>query len=218
MNTEITVLLFTAASIAFFHTLMGPDHYLPFIAIAKARGWSLKRTLTLTIICGVGHVVGSFVLGCVGVGVGLIAAKIEIIESYRGSIAAWLLISFGLVYFAWGMKQALKPHSHGHSHLSGTHAHTDKKKITPWVLFIIFVFGPCEPLIPILMYPGFDHSIMGMLAVSTVFCVVTVATMSTMVVLAHHGISKLSGFERFSHAFAGFSILSCGLSIELLGL
>jgi len=66
MNTEITVLLFTAASIAFFHTLMGPDHYLPFIAIAKARGWSLKRTLTLTIICGVGHVVGSFVLGCDG--------------------------------------------------------------------------------------------------------------------------------------------------------
>lgn len=32
MTPEITVLAIAAASIAFVHTVLGPDHYLPFIA------------------------------------------------------------------------------------------------------------------------------------------------------------------------------------------
>jgi len=31
---EITVLLATAASLGFIHTLIGPDHYLPFIVMS----------------------------------------------------------------------------------------------------------------------------------------------------------------------------------------
>ena len=41
MSPETTVLALTAAAIAFVHTLLGPDHYLPFVAMAKARGWSM---------------------------------------------------------------------------------------------------------------------------------------------------------------------------------
>jgi len=33
MSNELMILLVTAASIGFFHTLLGPDHYLPFIVI-----------------------------------------------------------------------------------------------------------------------------------------------------------------------------------------
>ena len=40
---ELTVLLISAASIGFFHTLFGPDHYLPFIVMGKARKWSVKK-------------------------------------------------------------------------------------------------------------------------------------------------------------------------------
>ncbi len=38
MSHEIVVLGIAAASIGFFHTLLGPDHYLPFIVMARARG------------------------------------------------------------------------------------------------------------------------------------------------------------------------------------
>jgi hypothetical protein len=33
------VLLVTALSVGFMHTLLGPDHYVPFIVIGRARRW-----------------------------------------------------------------------------------------------------------------------------------------------------------------------------------
>jgi hypothetical protein len=40
MAIELKALILTAASIGFFHTLLGPDHYLPFIMMSWARKWS----------------------------------------------------------------------------------------------------------------------------------------------------------------------------------
>ena len=54
MTPEITLLTLSAAAIAFAHTILGPDHYLPFIAMAKARNWGLAKTLKATMACGLG--------------------------------------------------------------------------------------------------------------------------------------------------------------------
>ena len=125
MTPEIQVLVLTAAAIAFVHTVLGPDHYLPFVAMAKARGWSLKKTVRVTLICGVGHLGGSVLLGFAGIMLGMQLASLEWLESMRGNVAAWLLIGFGLAYLAWGLGQAYKnkPHSHWHSHGGVTHEH-----------------------------------------------------------------------------------------------
>ncbi|MBL7071591.1 MAG: hypothetical protein ISS26_05425 [Candidatus Omnitrophica bacterium] len=55
MKSELMALYITAASIGFFHTLLGPDHYLPFIVIGKARKWSLAKLSIVTFLCGLGH-------------------------------------------------------------------------------------------------------------------------------------------------------------------
>ena len=52
VSNELIVLMGTAASIGFFHTLLGPDHYLPFIVMSRARNWSAARTLVITVLCG----------------------------------------------------------------------------------------------------------------------------------------------------------------------
>ena len=57
--SEMYVLIMSAASLGVIHTLLGPDHYLPFIVLSKARNWSRPRTLWITFISGVGHVSGS---------------------------------------------------------------------------------------------------------------------------------------------------------------
>ena len=88
MSSELTVLLVTAVSIGFFHTLMGPDHYLPFVVMAVARKWSPARTGLITLICGIGHVLSSVVLGFVGVAMGLALRKLEAFEGMRGDWAA----------------------------------------------------------------------------------------------------------------------------------
>ena len=92
--------------------------------------------------------------------------------------------------------------------------------ITPWVLFTIFVFGPCEPLIPILMYPAAKNSLFGLLVVTSVFAATTIGTMLAAVLLARGGVGffRSPSLQRYSHAIAGATILLCGLAIELLGM
>lgn len=237
MTNEISILLVTAASIAFFHTLFGPDHYIPFIVMAKSGKWSRMKTTWITFLCGVGHVLSSVVLGLIGVAAGIAVSRLENIESFRGDIAAWLLIAFGLVYFVWGLKKAYKnkPHTHVHVHSDGTyhtheHSHIEehshvheksvKKTMTPWILFTIFVFGPCEPLIPLVMYPAAEHSIIGMVLVTAVFGVITIGTMLTIVLSTLWGINLLpvGKLERYTHALAGATICISGFAIVFLGL
>jgi nickel/cobalt exporter len=234
---ELSALIVTAASLGFFHTLLGPDHYLPFIMMSWARRWSGTKTALITLICGFGHIASSVVLGLVGVSLGLALKKLEFVESFRGNLAAWLLIAFGLAYLAWGLRHAYRgrPHVHDHTHRSEarhvhTHSHhrqhthvhngTTSASITPWALFVIFVFGPCEPLIPVLMYPAFRESIFGLVAVTCVFGIVTIGTMLAVVLLSRAGVSfvPMAKVQRFGHAIAGATICLCGLAIQFLGL
>ena len=231
---DVLILSGTAAVIALVHTLIGPDHYLPFIVMSKAWRWSLPKTTLITFLCGVGHILSSVALGIIGVAVGIAVFKLQAIESFRGDVAAWLLIAFGFTYLVWGLHRAYRskkhehlhehddapPHTHEHNHLFGhTHVHLkDAPNMTPWVLFTIFVFGPCEPLIPLVMYPAAKHSAGGVVIVACIFGAVTIATMMTIVLLSYFGLSKLSTEKlgRYSHASAGLAILLCGLAIKFL--
>jgi sulfite exporter TauE/SafE len=216
MTTEFQILLMTAASVGFLHTILGPDHYLPFIMIGKARDWTLKKTLWLTFLCGVGHVLSSVVIGLIGIAIGAQLQKIELLEGFRGNLAAWALIAFGLAYAVWGLKHIFRP---AREKIKDEGA-AQTKKITPWVLFIIFVLGPCEVLIPVLMYPAANESFGAVLTVTGVFGVTTLATMLGAVFLASYGLSFISikPLEKYTHAIAGMVIFLSGMAIQILGL
>jgi len=213
MDTEFGILLVTAATIGVVHTILGPDHYIPFVALARARGWSAGRALRWTLFCGVGHVLGSMALGVIGIALGLGVSHIEAIEGTRGELAAWLLITLGTLYMVWGIHQAMRAHAHHHHN----HSHSVNRTTTAWVLFIIFVLGPCEALIPVLMYPAATAGVFEVAAVTGVFAIATVLTMSFAVVLGLVGMQRLAigRLERFAHALAGATILACGLAIQL---
>lgn len=233
MTDNLTTLTITAASLAFVHTVLGPDHYLPFIVMSRARKWTIYKTSWVTLLSGFGHVISSILLGTIGIGVGIALNKLEFMESVRGDLAAWLFVLFGLAYMAWGLYRAIKnkPHKHKHHHGNGTlhvhehshqeeHDHTHKNNITPWILFTIFFLGPCEPLIPLLMYPAALDSSWGVAQVSIVFGLVTMLTMLVLVLLASYGLKfvKLGKLERYTHAIAGATILLSGIAILFLGL
>lgn len=236
MNSEVNILLITATSIGVIHTALGPDHYVPFIALSKSENWTNFKTSLITLLCGVGHVLSSIMIGVAGFVVGASLFSLEAIESFRADIAGWLLITFGLIYTIWGIKQSYKnkAHSHIHYHHDGTvhthshnhasnhsHIHTSKgKKLTPWLVFIIFVLGPCEPLIPLLIYPASNYNTVAVIAVASVFSIVTLATMQIMVFVGIYGLSffSLQKIQIHIHTIAGASILLCGISIQFLGL
>jgi ABC-type nickel/cobalt efflux system permease component RcnA len=206
--------------------------------MARARRWTLTKTIWITALCGLGHVGSSILLGALGVVLGTSVTKLEGVEAFRGNLAAWLFIAFGGAYFLWGLYRAIKnrphthvhlhshedteAHAHDHEHAEGhDHAHgSDVKSITPWVLFTIFVLGPCEPLIPVLMYPAAKSNTWGLIAVTATFAIVTIATMLTLVVITTLGVNtlRLGRFERYTHAVAGAMIMLSGVGIVFLGL
>lgn len=234
---ESTVLLAgTAITIGFIHTLVGPDHYLPFIVMGEARRWSIRKTMLITFLCGLGHVLSSVVVGFIGIAAGISLSKLEFLEGFRGNIAAWLLIAFGLVWMLISLRKLYrsKKHVHTHAHADGTahehehdhfsgHSHVhlaDRKNLTPWILFLIFVLGPCEPLIPILMYPASHNNIGGVVIVSLLFSATTIATMMAVVLAFRLGFSRINlrPLERWVNVIAGATIAFSGLAIQFLGL
>jgi ABC-type nickel/cobalt efflux system permease component RcnA len=251
---DLTLLVLTAASIGFIHTLLGPDHYLPFVALSKSCNWSTRRTVVITSACGAGHVLSSVIIGLVGIAVGTAIERVVHIEAWRGDIAAWLLFGFGVAYCAWGVKRALRgqTHAHLHVHADGTrHSHSHDHRLaphvhphvpapasmesftpakprplaalaTPWTLFIIFVLGPCEPLIPVLMYPAAHANWLAIIVVCVAFSLATIGTMLTVVLLVRRGLDAIGthahGMERWSHALAGAALSACAAGIIFLGL
>lgn len=234
---ELAILALTAASVGAVHTLLGPDHYLPFIVMARAGKWSYSKTTWITLLCGLGHVGSSIALGLAGIALGGMLTRFQFIEAWRGNLAAWALIAFGLLYCLWGLRRAARnqPHQHRHFHGDGSqheHEHVHAKEhvhaheteatpnLTPWILFTIFVFGPCEPLIPLVMYAMAKGGPGRAAMVSGVFGAATLAVMLGVVLVSLAGVKliPLNRFERYSHALAGAAVLMCGLAIQFLGL
>ena len=235
MDEKILILSVSAASYGVLHTIIGPDHYLPFIVLSKARNWDYYKTAWVTFLCGLGHVGSSVVLGMIGVVFGIAFKDLLEIEDVRGGLAAWLLIIFGFVYMFWGVFRSRKdqPHRHYHMHPEGVshahvhtheeeHEHTHKSEkivnLTPWVLFTIFALGPCEVLIPNLMYPAAENNYLGVVIVAVVFSAATIATMITVVLLFSFGIKKIRlGFlEKYMHMLAGAAVFLSGCAIVFL--
>lgn len=114
MNDAVIVLFLSTIAIGFVHTLIGPDHYVPLIAMSKARRWSFVKTAIITFLCGLAHVLSAALLGILAILLGITLTKLTFVENWRGDFAAWLLIVFGLLYSLWSIYR-LK-NNHGHSH------------------------------------------------------------------------------------------------------
>lgn len=244
METGTLLLCSSCVAVAVIHTLAGPDHYVPFVAMARARNWSWRRTSWVTLACGAGHLTSSIGLGIAAARLGVELQRVAHIESVRGSLATWGLFAFGAVYFVWGLRRAARAqahvhghwhpavgfHQHGHAH-RGEHMHVHdvdregseparSRSITPWVLFAIFVFGPCEPMIPLVMVPAAQRDWLGVGLVSVVFGAVTLLAMLGAVLLGLYGVQRirLGATERYTHALAGLTLLLTGGAMAAFGL
>ena len=193
----------------------------------------------MVLLCGSGHLLGSVALGILGIVAGIELTRLEWVESQRGELAAWALCIVGALYCVWGLRHAYRQrpwtttgwHSHGggahyHEHLHAGDRHSEPTEappsdlLTPWAIFVVFVLGPCEPLIPLLMFPAATQSVTGIFWVTGVFAVVTVATMLAAVTLGQIGLERLKipVLTRFGHTTAGAAMLWCGVAIVWIGL
>ncbi|NUO19730.1 hypothetical protein HUU59_09805 [bacterium] len=210
MNPELLSLAGAAGLVGVIHTLIGPDHYVPFVALAKARKWSLRRTLNVTVLCGIGHIASAVAIAVLVTKLAPHVFDSATLESARGAIAGWALLSFGVIYAIWGFRRAIRV-GYGTQPESGG-------KLT-WALFLIFVLGPCEPLVPFVTLPQTVSGPLATIVLTSAFSIATLATMISTVVLGYKGISvaKFKFNPAYGHAVAGLCILACGASMVFIG-
>ena len=215
MTTTIFMLWTTAFLTAVIHTIAGPDHYLPFIAIAKSKNFSLKKTLVWTFVCGLGHIGSALLIALAFIYFShwLSQENFEWIETNRGDVAAYALIGLGAAYLLWALRHRWQ-HRHGLAHQHHYLPDGDQPNVTVWVVFIIFVFGPCEALLPILT----ASSVLGASAIISSTIIFSLATIGTMMLTVTLGLLGMKAFhfqkmEKYAHEIAGGTIMTCGVAI-----
>jgi hypothetical protein len=232
-TTATSVILGLAASVAVVHTAVGIDHAVPFVVLSRVQNWSLRRTLIVTALCGIGHIASAVVIGLAAVALGLAVEHLGPLEAVRGKLGLGILVAFGLGYAALGAVRLLRKthgHRHMHVHEDGTvheHDHADQKKkiVGTWTLFVVLVFGPCEALVPLLLAPGVTRDYGLLAAVIGVFGSLTVLTMLVLVTIGVLG-TRLVSLEKIggpklaasSDVLAGLAIAATGVVVGALGL
>ncbi len=207
-------LLLGAVTVGSLHSL-APDHWVPFAALARARGWSPARTARITVLCGFGHVTVSALLGLLGLAFGL-----QLLQSFgerMESAAGILLVGFGLAYGMWGLRRAAGRRFHGHLHEHYDHVH-DESRLTTGALFLLFSADPCVAVIPILA----AAAPLGAVKTAVIVVAYEIATIGTMVALvlpARAGAAalRLPWLDRYGDAAAGGLIVAVGLLVAALG-
>ncbi len=209
-----STLALTAVTIGSLHTA-APDHWVPFAILARARSWSARRTAGVTLLCGFGHVTVSALLGLAGLFFG--ARLIESFGKRLGSVAPLLLVAFGVTYGLWGLRRAVPPRLHGHSHRHYDHVH-DPSRASAWTLFLLFSADPCVAVVP-LVFAAAPLGVARTIAIVLLYESATLATMLAFVLPARAGtrVFRAPWLDRYADAAAGGVIAAVGLMAAGLG-
>jgi ABC-type nickel/cobalt efflux system permease component RcnA len=223
-------LLTTAVVTGLVHTLI-PDHWLPFVLIGRARGWSMRTTAGVSGFAALIHVLFSALLGLAVLFVGLAAG--QAIGEGLERASSLMMIAFGLGYGIWAWRKG------GHFHPGGArvhaaepdpgcagaegdqnpehlHYHADEKLIagnskpTYWLALIIGL-NPCVLLLPLML----SAAERGAATVAMVTLAYAVPTATLMVGLASLGVVRRKRI-RLPWA-ARYMEMASGLLIALLG-
>lgn len=220
-STVLTTLAATGFTVAFFHAAI-PTHWLPFVLVARARGWNRAKTLAVTIFAGLGHVLLTSVLGLVIAWLGI--AVDERLGEAAPKIAGGVLLLVGAYYFwrQWrGLGICHHPVPGGHHHADehcgeeeSGHSHWDdelkdselvSQKKGDWAaisgLFLMLTLSPCESFLPIYL-EGAHFGWTGFFVLSGILSVATFAGMLVFTWLALIGFEKIQ-VKKYEHYEAG---------------
>jgi len=230
--TEATgyVLVSTAALTALLHTLI-PDHWLPFVLMGRAQGWTPGTVALISGLSAVVHTGLSLSLGLVAIGIGVGAA--EVVGETLESVGAAMLVVFGVAYAVWAWRKGGHFHpggarlhdpgsdgcrgDEGDSNPEHLHYHADEDLIRrragrgAFTLAMIVGVNPCVLVLPVILAAGAR----GMAE----FWIVALAYgIPTIVLLVGLSVLGVSGpFRIRVPGAARFAEMASGLLIALLG-
>lgn len=202
-STFLVTLSATGFSVAALHAAI-PTHWLPFVMIGRARGWSRRRTLAAVALAGGGHILATTTLG-----VALALFGWDINEHYDTAfhwVVSALLVGLG----AWIAFRS--PHGHGCEHCSGRRfipAPTDRAAL--WGLFLTLTLSPCELFLPVYLTAA-PYGWPGIVWLSAVLAVATLGGMLTLTWLTLHGAARVRWLDRLDGRVLGGLLALLGIA------
>jgi putative Mn2+ efflux pump MntP len=163
-----------------------PNHWLPLVALSRSEHWNEKQTMGITAIAGFAHTLSTIIIGII---VGILGYKLS--ESYSiiaGVIAPALLVLLGAIYLLSGLRK-----KQNHHHSSEISADKIKKKTTTAVVLALSVsmfFSPCLE-IEVYFFVASKLGWTGIVSVSVIYTVITIAGMLLLVWLGTKGVQKI---------------------------
>lgn len=201
LNISIAVLI-SAFSVAFIHTAI-PSHWLCFVLVGRARGWRLRRTMTVAALAGTLHVATT-----VAVGLLLAHAEHEFLDAHDlERFGGWLLAGLGVLYLVLHFSHR------GHHH---DHEASASDRVALGGLVLAVTLSPCSLAIPILVGAAATNAAQIVL-ISLVLLATTVGNMVLLVGLTGLGIEKLpfALFDRYEKLILGVILAAVGAFILL---
>lgn len=171
-------LIVGSLTLSTFHAIL-PSHWLTFVLVGSAQGWSNSKILRLVFLAGTGHVLMTTLLGLAAASIAKeVLPYLGYLETY---VTSGILIILGLIYIFLGVAHK---GDHNHSLESGTH-----DKATETTLFLMLTLSPCEAMIPLF----FVASTLGWNILLILSLVMTLGTISGMLSLTY---LTLIGYKR----------------------
>jgi len=193
---------------AFLHAAL-PTHWLPFVLVGRAQGWSLSRNLLAVTAAGLAHVASTVVVGSLIVAAGL--ALDAVVAGLLPWLSAALLFGFGGFYLIRSVVR--RPATAGGPGMDLAEP-TVSHAAAFWGLVGVMALSPGEVLLPIYMSASGEGAA-ALALLTLVFAVGTVAGMAAFTLLARAGASvlKLERWARYEGAILGLALIAIGLLI-----
>jgi hypothetical protein len=169
-------LLVSTFTVAALHGLL-PSHWLCFVLVGRARGWSLRKTLSVTAAAGAAHVASTLVLGVAAI---VLARQIWEPETLE-RVSAVVLLAMGSLYIV--LHFARLGHRHEREAAIG-------ERVAVGGLFVVLIFSPCEAVIPLFLAAAGGSAVF-LAAMAVILTVATIGVMTLLVWLARAGAAHL---------------------------
>lgn len=185
-----------------------PNHWIPLIAIGKSEEWTVKETLSGTIITGFAHTLSTILIGII---VGLVGIKIS--NSYSlivGYIAPSILITIGIMYI---ILDFIRQGHHHHIEFRNISGNGTKSKMALLSSLSLGMF--LSPCIEIEAY-YFQAGMIGWKGIFMVSTVYTITTVLLMLLLVYSGLKgtqnlKLHALEHHEKVITGSILVVMGI-------
>ena len=193
-----------------------PNHWIPLVALSKSENWTEKFTMSATALAGFSHTLSTIIIGII---IGFLGYQLSGSYSFIvGVIAPSLLVLLGIIYLALSIKANKHHHHHHHSHeinIDEVNLPSAKKTTTAIILTLIIsmFFSPCLE-IEAYFFVASKLGWQGIITVSVIYTIITIAGMLLLVWLGMKGVKKIKShfLEHHEKTIIGIILIVLGIA------